>query len=949
MHGIPLLMFIGLATAFLWEVLFADKSLAAFDIILSQPNWYGEYPIHGVHQGILLDSPTAHYPQRLHDWSAVRQGINATYNPYIFTGMPWSPQGVGAFLTSFPQLFLDVPDALDWSTWIRLILAGFFMYLFLIELGLGRAVSTFGGLVWAYNLHQIVWLQFPQHLATQLWIPMLFLANLWILQRGLCREYVLALILVNVLFFTSGYTQIVLYTYITVGLFNTLYLSFLAKDPVSDRAKRWCLIHLVYIGAALFYAAGVYSEMRFINEGLRGVQEFRGRIAELGLDWGLVAAFVKSLFPAIEEIKRFYTPDYYGGIWEGAYRDPYHGNIVESGAYIGALTVVFVLAAVLGLRNTLHRGAIILFMVLLGASFSAYHQNGLTISLLKLIPLADKGSYGRFVTLIVFFGCVLAAFGLQEIGERWTKSARLLWLGAVGSFLIVPVLGWAVDPALELTALVHPFLVIGIFIVTVLMLVLPTRKQWMLPVAVIALTAGDLFYATYGFNTRMSNDRIFPPNNVIRFLLNDSTPYRVAVLSEQPLYRSNLLSYYRIPTIEGYSTVLPNRYAKFIAASFDRYHITHNGMLFLFEPNIRTLRLMNTKYILSDRRFREPGLEQVLESNEHYVYRIRDWLPRAYCASDIIVNAGNDAVYEKLRGAIAHFDRPALIGDTLGVAAGGECDVQNVEAFVHGVSFRVDAPGARLVVLPYAFVDGWRAWVGDEPVTVVPVNGAFLGIAVPEGVSTVTVRYRNTVDAVGATILIAGAVGLILLLLTVPAAHFGLTVMIAVAVIVLGKSTLSFSWLMHKDIPERSPLAQPLTVDYIGVDRAQSVRPSAKVGPEQPITAPLGVPANGLTKLGFKAATYLQAYLPYDLMVVLRDASGRELARRRVAGEQIIDNGWFFLDIPTLEVPAGTEITAIISAVSTPKQPFSLWLDDTGRPNIRAFYEHGPVREPNSR
>ncbi|MDH3637204.1 MAG: YfhO family protein [Gammaproteobacteria bacterium] len=944
-HGFPLLVFIALATAFLGDVLFTDKSLAAFDIILSQPNWYSEYPIHGVHQGILLDSPTAHYPQRMHDWSAVRHGINATYNPYIFAGMPWSPQGVGAFLTSLPQLVLDVPNALDWSTWLRLILAGFFMYLFLVELGLSRASSTFGGLVWAYNLHQIVWLQFPQHLATQLWIPMLLLANLWILQRGFRREYVLALILVNVLFFTSGYTQIVLYTYIAVGLFNTLYLSLLAQGPVRVRAKCWCLIHLIFIGAALFYAAGIYSEMRFINEGLRGVQEFRGQVADLELHWGLVLAFVKSLFPAIEEIRRFYTPDYYGGIWGGNYYDPNHGNVVESSAYIGAMTVLFGLAAILALRSTRRRSTVVLFLVLLGVFFSTYHQNGLTISMLNLIPLADKGSYGRFITLVIFFGCVLAAFGLQEVGERWTKSHLGLIFGAVGLFFIFPILGRVFDPTLDLAAFSHPFLIIGLLALVVLAFIPPAGRRWMLPVVMIAITVGDLFYATYAFNTRMSNDRIFPTNNVIRFLLNDPAPYRIAVLSEQPLYRSNLLSYYRIPTAEGYSTVLPNRYAKYIDASLNSYHITPNGMLFLFEPNIKALRLMNIKYVLSDRVLQEPGLEKVLESNNHYVYRIRDWLARAYCASDIVVKPKKDTIYKKLRGAIASFDRPALVTSTIDAVAGGQCDVDDLEVFVHGASFTVTAPTERLIVLPYAFVGGWQAWVDDQRVAVVPVNAAFLGVPVPAGVSRVTVRYRNIVDTVGAAILIAGALGLILLLLSLPVKHFAHGIMILVALTVVGKSALSLSWVAHKGVPERNPPAQPLSVELMGVNRDQSARPSTRIGPGKSITAALGVYADGLTKLGFKAAIYLQPQLPYDLMVVLHDGSGHELARQRVTGEHIIDNGWFFVDIPTLEAPAETEVTVKISAVSTPKQPFSLWLDDTGRPAVRAFYERKPARE----
>ena len=102
------------------------------------------------------------------------------------------------------------------------------MYALLLRLGTGRACALFGALAWTYNLHQIVWLEFPQHLATQLWLPLLLLANLRVLDTGFRREPVIALLIVNVLFYTSGYTQIVLYGYLFVVAFNYVYLLF---DP----------------------------------------------------------------------------------------------------------------------------------------------------------------------------------------------------------------------------------------------------------------------------------------------------------------------------------------------------------------------------------------------------------------------------------------------------------------------------------------------------------------------------------------------------------------------------------------------------------------------------------------------------------------------------------------------------------------------------------------------
>lgn len=946
-HGIAVLLFTSLATVFLSDVLLSNKSLAAFDIILRQPNWNREFPIQGVRQAILLDSPTAHYPQRMVDWSAVKQGRNATYNPYIYSGMPWSPQGVGAFLTSIPQLITDVPNAIDWSIWIRLILAGVFMYLLLVELGLSRTTSIFGGIVWTYNLHQIVWMQFPQHLATQLWIPLLFLANVLVLKSRFRREYVVALLVVNVLFFTSGYTQIVLYTYIAVGIFNTLYLVLLGPSLIGTKLKQWVSIHLIYLGGVLFYVIGIYSEMQFINEGLRGIQDFRGRVGAGEFDWFAITAFVKSLFPAIEEIKRFYTPDYYGGIWHGSYRDPFHGNIVESSAYVGVLAVVFVIAGFLSLTQPTRRRTCAVFVVLMAIFFSLYHRNPIAISILKLIPLADKGSYGRFITLVIFFACIVAAFGLQWVVDR-CKGARpaALW-GAVGLFVAIPLIARAIDTEFMLAALRYPLIVVAIFSLTTFFIMRYARNARVIPLVAIAMTIADLFYSTFSFNTRMDNELIFPANNPIRYLLNDPEPYRVAVIAKQPLYRSNLLSYFQIPTIEGYSTVLPNRYAQFIDAVFKSYHITANGMLFLFDPNVKALRLLNVKYILSDEDLSQEGLEKVLTSNEHYIYRVRNWLPRAYCASDIIVQSDERQVLAKIRDHVEQLPRPAVLSQQLGTAEGGSCEIQSLAAYTQGTSFTVRASAPRLIVLPYSFSERWHAKINGRSVPLLRANAAFMALSVPAGESEVTVVYQNSLETIGALVLIIGAFVLLVLIARARPSNLTHAALGIVAVVVILKSSLSLPGVRNEQIPERSPLPAPLTVDWMGEVRDEKVKPSERLSRSKSITMDLEVPARGLTKLGFLAATYLRPQLAYDIWVTIYDESGRQLARQTVAGSRILDNNWFFVDIPTVTTPARNLKVAVSSEDFDPDSPLSLWLDKSGRLCVTAFYDYALVEPSN--
>ena len=288
-----LIIFPLLAALFLNDVLFSNKSLSAFDIQLSQTSFNTEFSFKGVHAPVLNDSPYAHYPERKLNWELFRQGNNFEFSPYIFTGVNYTGRKTGAFITSLPQLVLDIPNAMDWSTWFRMTLAGFFMYLLMLSLGINRAGAILAGVLWTYNLHQIVWLEFPQHLATQLWMPLLLMLNIQLIKckDALPINLILGLILANLLFYTSGYTQIVLYFYFFTGLFNTLYIAFDQSISFKQRLKKWILVNGVYLVATSILVADILSELYGIKTGLRGSQEFRTRDPELVLAFSTLFEF----------------------------------------------------------------------------------------------------------------------------------------------------------------------------------------------------------------------------------------------------------------------------------------------------------------------------------------------------------------------------------------------------------------------------------------------------------------------------------------------------------------------------------------------------------------------------------------------------------------------------------------------------------------------------------
>lgn len=936
-HKLALAVFTVLATLFLWDVLFLNYSLGAFDIILNQPSWKGEFSSGGMHQPILSDSPAAHYPQRELNWGHAKLLSNTELNPYMFTGMPWNPQGVGAFITSLPQLVLGIKNAIDWSTWLRLICAGFFMYLLVVELGLSRIAGIFAGVLWTYSLHQVVWLEFPQHLATQLWIPLVFLFNIRILRDGPGAASVVALLVVNVLFFTSGYMQIVLYTYVTIGLFNTLYvLAHTGRERLSRDLQRWLAVHAVYVAAVAVCAVGLYAEAKYISEGLRGAQEWRGRVS--GLELGLESAvrLFLTLFPRFDEVTHMLTPDYYGGIWQGRYSFE-QGNIVESGRYFGVLGLLFAIAALPAVWGTRHARLVAVFAVVMAVIFSLIYRNELTINALRLIPFADKGSYSRFITLLTFIGCVLAAYGLENV-----LGSRYKWLFAAMAVVCAYVLGAALMlDELAFTRLWYPAMfAAGLAAVIIARNLFDVRWRvigWL----VVAVSAADLFAAGYGFNTRMENERLFPRNNTIKFLLNDPEPYRVAVVSDRPLYHPNILSYYDIPVVEGYLTVLPIAYAEYIKELFPKAHVTRNGILFILEPNVEALRQMNVKYVLSDKPLHETheGLEQVIDSNNHTIYRVRDHLPRVFCASDVFRVADTGQHLQAYAGRLDRFSEPLVVaGDAGRVSYAGDCRVRNLAVFTHGLRAQVESDEPRFLAVPYAFNENWNAAVNGEPAELIKANGYHMAVEVPAGSSMLEIHYRNPLNRLSALVLIAAFTGVLVFAWRARRAAGTLRVALAVAaVVVIGKSLLFLPPVRNNEILEREPLAEKLEVHRQGAGRTDRELLSSRIHADQPVMLPLGIESEGLTSISLLAGTFHQPRLEQAVTVEILDEAGNVLVERRIDGGRVGNNSWFTVRFPPIE-----RDTALSVRVST-REPdvnksFVLWLDADGRVCVQSFY-----------
>jgi hypothetical protein len=76
----------------------------------------------------------------------------------------------------------------------------------------------------------------------------------------------------------------------------------------------------------------------------------------------------------------------------------------------------------------------------------------------------------------------------------------------------------------------------------------------------------------------------------------------------------------------------------------------------------------------------------------------------------------------------------------------------------------VPAAGERLLAISIVWSKGWSARSGDRRLPVLKVNGAFLGVRLPAGVSRVELRFRPPGLIAGCAAFVVSLAGLIVLL-----------------------------------------------------------------------------------------------------------------------------------------------------------------------------------------
>lgn len=224
---------------------------------------------------------------------------------------------------------------------------------------------------------------------------------------------------------------------------------------------------------------------------------------------------------------------------------------------------------------------------------------------------------------------------------------------------------------------------------------------------------------------------------------NDKEPYRIINLKQQGMgnvsNNANFNVYFLQEDLSGYSAVKPRTYQDILETA---------GPV-----NVTLWRMLGVKYIVADRVMGVMGFTQIEQSENEFVYKNENALPRIYfvdsvaqkTAPEILDALKNDAFDPK---HVAFVDKLDFNFDKAGSASTAKI-VQYKDELVVA---EVNSSGNNFLFFGTTYTPAWKALIDGNETKIYKTNHGFQGIVVPQGNHKIEFVYEPKGFVIGKSV-----------------------------------------------------------------------------------------------------------------------------------------------------------------------------------------------------
>ncbi len=727
------------------------------------------------------------YPYRLFDAEQFKSLNIPLWNPYTFSGFPYlaSLRCHIFYPPNLIFLFLPTHLGMNFSLILHVFLAGLFMYLLAINLGLSRSSSIVCGLTFMFSGYFVdeVWWGHETRLGSITWTPLIFLFFLKAVKQTKPSYALISGLILGIQMF-SGHLQFPYYGLMALFVFAIyLFLSFL-KDREGRKAFVPLVSFLIVVVVGLALAAIQLVPAAELSQ--FSIREPSADTLALFTRWSMHPSYlITFLFPRSSPIF-------------GARSFPFPVSI----GYIGALSLFLAMLSLFLIKNRY----VLFLWILIGLSFLFALGRYVPVYSFFYRFLPGFSAFRNpifFLYLYVFPVSVLSGFGMFYLENNiWKQKERklnmfsrlmiagglVLLLIALMVFIFKSNLTQSVnDPSLleYLKAkinkfqdtITYDFATIGfVLLLGAIPLVLRYKlriRDLILRAMIISLIFIDLmfygtkFLRTYDLTPFVSKQRY------IDFLKKEDQPFRVLPILDYP-EQDPLLKLQKISSINGYGSLeMMQDYVNFIS-DFQEKPVTQDASLMrVANYDSNAVNLLNTKYILTTERIEDDRFPLVYtdripaaqtwdpdrEDNlELRVYENKSALPRGFIVHSVKVIKKREQILETLRNP--SFDpRKIIILEEEPEESVDNMFLEEGSDQVRFISYKEDefvleASLERngFLFLSEVYYPGWKAYVDGQPTKIYKSNYIFRSIYLDKGVHKVRFVYSPVSFEIGASI-----------------------------------------------------------------------------------------------------------------------------------------------------------------------------------------------------
>ncbi len=428
-------------------------------------------------------------------------------------------------------------------------------------------------------------------------------------------------------------------------------------------------------------------------------------------------------------------------------------NFSERTGYVGILPLLFALYAMVGRRCRL---TVFYGLVTLISLLGIYGVPPVP-AICGVLPVLRDVNPTRLILLISFSVATLAGLGWDRF-QRDAPGRRRVWVVAGFWMLIGLVLLWLwhqtasrwhlLDAAHRSFLLPQFFMLAGSLVASGLLFLrfLNRRRGWG-PVIVLGWVAVDLLASGRGFNPAITRDCYYPATPAIRWL-KQQEPANFRILGEKFVLVPNTAQVFGLRDARGYDFNAVRRYEELIDGQAGNFFF-YNSAPSLPKP----FQLLSVKYVLSFQSPRpDPGLFDLVYSNEVNIYRYREFRERALAVFDCRVEPDRAGLLETVRSGT--FDparvllleeepeRDEIFSGSQTPTSGTNAAVRIVSDEADEVSLKAYMPQPGFLLLLDTYFPGWTATVNGLPAHIFRADYNFRAVALPAGNSTVRFVYQ---------------------------------------------------------------------------------------------------------------------------------------------------------------------------------------------------------------